>query len=201
MKGTPALVVRAVAAARRIGFPVTAADPGHGRGSASLPGTGRFLAVLAAGCQGGRIAELGTGAGIGSAWIASAMPADCTLVTAEIDPVRATAAAEVLAIDPRARVLVGDWRTLLPSLAPFDLIFADSGVRDHEEFGSLVGMLTPGGRIVMDDVTPELALPPDSPLRDHDRKRALFEAEDRLVWTEVVLPGLRDSLLVGTRTS
>jgi predicted O-methyltransferase YrrM len=32
--------------------------------------------MVAAGCHGGVIAELGTGAGIGAAWIASAMPAD-----------------------------------------------------------------------------------------------------------------------------
>ncbi len=197
---TPALVERAVAAARQIGFPVTAADPGHGRGSASLPGTGRFLAVLAAGCRGGRIAELGTGAGIGSAWITSAMPADCTLMTIEIDPGRAAAAAAVLAADPRVQVLAGDWTALLPPLAPFDVIFADAGVRDQSVFGQLVDMLTLGGRIVLDDVTPLAALPPDSPLRNRDPKRALFAGEARLAWTEVVLPDLRNSLLVGTRT-
>jgi predicted O-methyltransferase YrrM len=195
----PDIVGRAIAAARRIGFPVTAEDSGHGRGSASKPGTGRFLAMLAASCTAGRIAELGTGAGIGSAWIASAMPAGCTLVTTEIDPVRAAAAEEVLAADPRIEVLAGDWAALLPSRAPFDLIFADSGVRDQAVFGELVEMLTAGGRIVMDDVTPQRALPPDSPFRAHDPKRELFGATDRLVWTEVVLPDLRNSLLVGTR--
>jgi predicted O-methyltransferase YrrM len=200
MEGTPERVARAVAAARRIGFPVTAEDAGHGRGSASLPDTGRFLAMLAAGCHGGRVAELGTGAGIGSAWIASAMPRTCTLVTTEIDPVRAAAAAAVLAADPRVTVLTGDWARLLPPRVPFDLIFADSGVRDQTTFGALVGMLTPGGRIVMDDVTPVLALPADSPLRDRDEKRVLFGADHRLVSTEVVLPDLCHSLLVGTRT-
>ncbi|MGB6456575.1 MAG: class I SAM-dependent methyltransferase [Streptosporangiaceae bacterium] len=196
---SPELVSHAIAIARRIGFPVTAQDAGHGRGSASKPGTGRFLAVLAAGCLAGRIAELGTGVGIGSAWIASAMPADCTLVTTEIDRERAAAAAEVLAADRRIQVLPGDWAALLPPYAPFDLIFADSGVRDQATFGDLVGMLTAGGRIVMDDVTPTLALPPGSPFRDHDPKRDLFAAEHRLVWTEVVLPDLQNSLLVGTR--
>jgi predicted O-methyltransferase YrrM len=200
MEGTPNLVAAAVAAARRIGFPLTAEDSGHGRGSASLPGTGRFLAVLAAGCTAGQIAELGTGAGIGSAWIASAMPADCTLVTIEIDPVRAAAAAEVLQADRRVQVLAGNWAVLLPAHAPFDLIFADSGVRDQPTFSRLVDMLRPGGRILMDDVTPTLALPPDSPFRDHDPKRQLFGSEDRLVSTEVVLPDLQHSLLVGTRT-
>ena len=195
----PALVQHAWAAARRIGFPLTRDDPGHGRGSASLPGTGRFLAMLAAGCTRGSIAELGTGAGIGSAWIAGAMPSDCTLVTAEIDPVRAAAAATVLERDSRVRVLTGDWTELLPPLGPYDLMFCDSGVRDAATFSGLVGLLKPGGRIVMDDTTPVLALPPDSPFRQADPKREFFARESRLVWTEVVLPDLANSLLVGTR--
>lgn len=155
--------------------------------------------MLAASCHGGRIAELGTGTGVGSAWIATAMPSGCTLVTTEIDPARAAAAAGVLAADDRVHVLAGDWATLLPPQAPFDLIFADSGVRDQPTFAGLVDMLTPGGRIVMDDVTPVAALPPDSPLRAFDPKRELFAAEARLVWTEVVLPDLANSLLVGTK--
>jgi predicted O-methyltransferase YrrM len=197
---TPPLVRRACAAARQIGFPVTRDDPGHGRGSACLPDVGRFLAMLAAGCHGGRVAELGTGAGIGAAWMSGAMPSDCTLVTAEIDPARAAAAAELLAADARVRVLTGEAVQLLRSHGPFDLIFADCGVRDAGEFGALVSLLEPGGRIVMDDVTPVLALPPDSQLRHSDGKRELFAAEDRLAWTEVVLPDLANSLLVGTRT-
>jgi predicted O-methyltransferase YrrM len=196
---TPALVERAYAAARQIGFPVTRDDPGHGRGSACLPGVGRFLAVLAAGCGGGRIAEMGAGAGIGAAWMSGAMPADCTLLTAEIDPVRAAAAAEVLADDARVRVLTGDAVTELGPYAPFDLIFADCGVRDRTTFGTLVSWLKPGGRIVGDDLTPVRAMPEDSPFRDHDPKREMFAGDARLVWTEVVLPDLANSLLVGTR--
>jgi hypothetical protein len=42
-------------------------------------------------------------------------------------------------------------------------------------------------------------LPMDSPLRQHDFKRDVFGADDRLVWAEVVLPDLENSLLVGTR--
>ena len=195
----PDLVRRAVAAARAIGFPVTRDDPGHGRGSASLPGTGRFLAMLAAGCAGGRIAELGTGAGIGAAWMAAAMPADCTLVTAELDPDRAAAAARVLAGDPRVTVLTGDATSLIAARGPYDLIFADSGVRDADAFGALAGLLKPGGRIVMDDVTPVAALPAGSPLRERDLKRELFAGQPGLTWTEVVLPDLANSLLAGTR--
>jgi len=200
MAGVPGLVGSAIEAARADGFALTRAEAGPDHPSASLPDVGRFLAVLAAGCPGGRIAECGTGTGIGAAWIASAMPPGCSLITAEIDPDRAAAAADVLRPDQRVQVRTGDWRVVLPELAPYDLIFADAGVRDQQDFRDLVSMLTPGGSIVMDDVTPVAALAPDSPLRDHDPKRALFAAEPRLRWTEVVLPDLRDSLLVGART-
>ena len=90
---TPTLVEQAYTVARQEGFPLSRAEAGPSRPSACLPGVGRFLAVLAAGCHGGTIGELGTGIGIGAAWIASAMPADCSLVTAELDPGRAAAAA------------------------------------------------------------------------------------------------------------
>jgi len=196
---TPLLVQRAYAVARRAGFPLTRQEAGPSRPSACLPGVGRFLAMLAAGCHGGVIAELGTGAGIGAAWTSGAMPADCTLLTAELDAGLAATAARLLAGDSRVRVLAGDASALLPPYAPFDLIFADSGVRDAAAFGAVTGMLRPGGRIVMDDLTPGLALPGDSPLRQSDVKRDLFAGDDGLTWTEVVLPDLANSLLVGTR--
>jgi predicted O-methyltransferase YrrM len=152
----PPLVARARAIAVQHGFPLTRAEAGNRGPSASLPGVGRFLAMLASGCVGGRIAELGTGVGIGTAWMASAMPADCTLVTAEIDNSRASAARDLMADDPRVQVITGDALDVLAGRAPFDLIFADAGGRDNAE---LVSWLRIGGRIVNDDVTPERARP------------------------------------------
>jgi predicted O-methyltransferase YrrM len=196
----PPLVVRAQALARQVGFALTREEAGPGRPSACLPGVGRFLAVLAAGCAGGKIGELGTGAGIGAGWIASAMPAGCSFVTAEIDEQLARSARELLAADPRIEVITGDARGVIPGLGPFDLLFADSGVRDGNDFAALVSSLRVGGRIVMDDLTPQRALRPGSPLLASDVKRELFAGEPRLAWTEVVLPDLENSLLAGTRT-
>jgi predicted O-methyltransferase YrrM len=196
MEEFPPLVTRARALARQACFPLTREEAGHAGPSASLPGVGRFLAMLAAGCTGGRIGELGTGAGIGAAWITSAMPDDCTLITAEIDPQRAAAARELLAGDPRVEVLTGDAVTTMSSRGPFDLLFSDGGGGDG---AYLVSLLRIGGRIVMDDVTPQKALPPDSPFRASDPKRRFFFSDPRLISTEVVLPDLQNSLLVGTR--
>ena len=156
--------------------------------------------MLAAGCTGGRIGELGTGAGIGAAWMASAMPADCVLITAEIDERLASLARELLAADPRVEVITGDAASVMSSRGPFDLLFADSGVRDETGFATLVSWLRIGGRIVMDDLTPQRALAPDSPLLANDLKRQFF-SDSRLVSAEVVLPDLENSLLAGTRTN
>ena len=98
-------------------------------------------------------------------------------------------------------MITGDAFHAMSSRGPFDLLFADSGVRDEATFAALVSLLRIGGRIVMDDVTPERALVSGSPLRAHDVKRQFFGCETRLLSTEVVLPDLQNSLLVGTRTT
>lgn len=207
----PPLVMRAQAAARELGFPLTREEAGPGRASACLPGVGRFLAMLAAGCTGGRIGELGTGAGIGTAWMAGAMPGDCTLITVERDERLAAATRALMTGDPGGpaqaggplgpgvHVITGDALSILSGEGPFDLLFADCGVRDQAGFAALVSLLRIGGRIVMDDLTPEQDLPPDSPWRSSDLKRQFFREEPRLISAEVVLPDLHNSLLAGTR--
>lgn len=196
MDDFPPLVARALSLARHVGFPLTREEAAGAGPSASLPGAGRFLAMLAAGCAGGLIGEMGTGVGIGAAWMASAMPADCALVTAEIDPERAGAARALLAADPRVEVITGDSGAVLAGRGPFDLLFCDGGGGDY---AGLVDLVRVGGRIVMDDVTPELALPADSAFRGNDAKRRFFFGDPRLISVEVVLPDLRNSLLAGTR--
>jgi predicted O-methyltransferase YrrM len=126
--------------------------------------------------------------------MASAMPADCQLVTVELDPVRVAAAQRVLADHPQVEVVRGDAFDELARRAPFDLIFADGGQSDRA-----VELLRIGGRLVVDDVTPVAALPADSPYRTNDPKREFFFGDSRLVAAEVVLADLRSSLLVGTR--
>jgi predicted O-methyltransferase YrrM len=197
MDDIPALVQRAHAVARRIGFPLSA-EESVGTGSACLPGTGRFLAMLAAGCA--RIGELGTGVGVGTAWMASAMPPNCTLVTAEIDERRAAAARELFADDPRVTVITGDAFPAISQRGPYDLLFSDGGGKGGSR-AALVDLLTIGGRLVNDDVTPWQLLPDDSPFRADDPKREFFLANPRLASAEVVLCDLRNALLVGTRTS
>ena len=141
----PPLVSRALEIERRLGFT-----------HSSIPEVGRLRHVLAA--QRGRagVGELGTGCGVGAAWIVSALPPEVPFVTVELDERLAAAAAELFAEDESVRVLQGDWHELMPPEAPFDLLFYDGGGKQHLELDGdqVVGLLTPGATIVMDDLTP-----------------------------------------------
>jgi predicted O-methyltransferase YrrM len=121
------------------------------------------------------------------------------LVTVEIDEDKAARATSLLADDGRVMVLAGDARELMPTCAPYDLLIANGRRHDRDDYAALIDLLRIGGQIVMDDMTPPAALRPDSPLQTNDTKREFFFGDPRLVSTEIILPDLRNSLLIGTR--
>jgi predicted O-methyltransferase YrrM len=112
-----------------------------------------MLQMLASQVRGGTIGEIGTGAGIGTAWLAGAMGADARLVTIEADAARATAVAELFSEDQRVSVLHGD-ALELAAHGLFDLVYCDAGPGkiDHQDI--TVAMTRPGGMILLDDLTP-----------------------------------------------
>ena len=117
---------------------------------------GLLLRVLAAQRGRSRVGELGTGCGVGAAWIVSALPPTVPFVTVELEEMRARGVAELFADDENVTVLHGDWHELMPPEAPFDLLFLDSGKQHPEVDGEdVVGLLAPGATIVMDDLTPQ----------------------------------------------
>jgi predicted O-methyltransferase YrrM len=129
----------------------------------SIPEVGRLLAVLVAARPGGRFAEIGTGCGVGSAWIADGLGPDASLVTVELDGDRAAAASRLFADYPNVQVLHGNWHELLPPEGPFDLLFFDGG---HWKRGDVpaeseqaLSLVAPGGVVVIDDLTPESLWP------------------------------------------
>jgi len=148
----------------------------HGFTRSCEPAAGRLLHVLAAQRGRLRVGELGTGLGVGAAWIVSALPPDVPFVTVELDDARAAAAAELFAEDEHVRVLHGDWQELLPPEAPFDLLFVDSGPWKADP--SLPGLLAPGGTVVLDDLTPGRT---DDQVRDLWLGHADFAATELLV--------------------
>jgi predicted O-methyltransferase YrrM len=166
----PPLVQRAVALAERLGFE-----------RSCLPEVGRLLHVLAAARGRTRVAEIGTGTGVGAAWIVSALPPEVPFFTTELDAERGAAAAELFRDDPHVRVLAGDWRETLPPEAPFDLVFFDAAkqLRPHEDGELVKGLLAPGGLAVLDDLTPGRAGP--------DPVREAWLADERLAATELLV--------------
>ncbi len=90
-----------------------------------LPEVGRLLALAVAAKPGGVVAESGTGAGVGTAWLHSGLGPGARLFTVERDEELARRVAGDYADDERVSVLTGDWR-LLERHAPFD-VFVCSG--------------------------------------------------------------------------
>lgn len=113
--------------------------------------TGRFLATLAA-SRVGTIADLGTGCGVGAAWLRTGAPAATRVVTVERDPGLARTATRLFD-GTGVEVLAGDWSVLdwaahaidCLSMVTIDAATAD-GARDR-----LVDLLCPGGLLVLDD--------------------------------------------------
>lgn len=160
----PPLVQRALDLAERLGF----------ERSCSIE-AGKLLRVLAGQRGRTRVGEIGTGCGVGTAWILSALAPETPLVTVELDSERARAVAELLADDDHARVLHGDWADVLPAEAPFDFLFADGGGQATKTNPALLDLLAPGGTLVLDNLTPDR--PGPDPVRelwlDHPRLAAI----------------------------
>lgn len=144
--------------------------------------TGHFLRFLAATKPGCRALEIGTGAGVGTAWLLDGMDATSTLLTIDPDEAVSGLARKHLAGDPRVTFLNDDAGRVLRGsrLGPFDLIFADAGPGKYELVSETIALLAPGGIYVVDDMLPQ----PDWPSEHYllasamvDRMAALCAAE------------------------
>ncbi|HEY6963281.1 MAG TPA: class I SAM-dependent methyltransferase [Gaiellaceae bacterium] len=137
-----------------------------------------LLATLVAAKPGGRFAETGTAYGEGARAIAAAMDEDSTFVTVEVDSSRHRQAVEHLA-GTRAEVVLGRWEDVLPARAPFDLVFADGGVREAGGIGVVIPLVAPGGFLVKDDMSPGRPI-------EGDEIREVMLRDERLIAVEVM---------------
>ncbi|HET6698460.1 MAG TPA: class I SAM-dependent methyltransferase [Nocardioidaceae bacterium] len=135
-------------------------DVSRARGYASFcrNETGRLLATLAATRQ-GTLAELGTGCGVGTAWLRSGVREGTRIVSAELDEKLAEAASEIFAGDEQVEVLAADWSTLRDR-GPFSLLFLDAREPKDSGADAVVDLVEPGGVVVLDDFTPCASWPP-----------------------------------------
>jgi predicted O-methyltransferase YrrM len=142
----PPLVAAATARARQAGFPMS-----------SDPTVGQLLAVLAAHLpEDAQVLELGTGTGVGTAWMVSGLlpRTDVTVTSVEKDPGNAALAA---AGDwpSFVRLRCGDALEVLAEGGAFDLIFADAPGGKWDGLDRTIAALRPHGLLIVDDMTPE----------------------------------------------
>jgi predicted O-methyltransferase YrrM len=118
--------------------------------------TGALLRTLAATKPHGRLLELGTGTGVGTAWILDGMTPDARLITVDRDPDVVAVATGLLGSDPRVEYVVVDVEEWLARYEGprFDFVFVDcrtAKVRQHE---AVMSLLQPGAVYVADDLHP-----------------------------------------------
>lgn len=161
------------------------------------PDTGRFLATLAATVPiNGRVLEICTGTGVGTAWIVHGLHNrnDVEVLTIEIDPVTAERAAAI-PWPTWVEILVGDAVEVTPQSGSFDLIFADAEGGKWEGLDSTLKAIRPGGLLLVDDMTPDT-------FANERHKHKTHEVRDRLLNEPQLLSveiGWSTGLILSTR--
>ena len=146
--------------------------------------TGRLLATLAA-TRSGTLAEFGTGCGVGTAWLRSGVRNDARILTAELDPKLAEAAAEIFEPDDQVEVLAADWSTMRDK-GPFSLLFLDAREPKDSGADTIIDLVEPGGVVVLDDFTPCSSWPPVYEGRV-DTLREQWLTDERFTTVEVMV--------------
>ena len=123
----------------------------------SDPKVGALLAALAASKPGGRILELGTGTGHGTAWLLSGMGPMSTLDSVDTDPTVVAVARRHLGSDSRVTFHVMDGAEFI-ARAPrrqFDVIYADAWPGKFSHLDEALALLRLGGIYLIDDLLPQ----------------------------------------------
>ena len=117
-----------------------------------LDEVGQLLAVLTSSIKEGTIAEIGTGYGVGTAWMASNLADEVSLISIDND-INKINSVRALFNHTNVTFIHSDWKGILVH-APFQFIFADGGKAKDQHPDLLVKALAVGGMIVIDDLTP-----------------------------------------------
>jgi predicted O-methyltransferase YrrM len=166
---------------------------------ASEPKTGAFLAALAAAKPGGRLLELGTGTGIGTAWLLSGMDASARLDTVDTDPAVVDVARRHLGGDARVAFRVEDGGAFLARADPdtYDLIYADAWPGKFTHLDQALACIRQGGFYVIDDLLPQENWPDghgakvDALIADLERRPGF--AVVRLAWASGLMLVVRQA--------
>lgn len=128
---------------------------------ASEPKTGSLLRTLAASKPGGQFLELGTGTGVGTAWLLAGMDANARITSVDSDAKVLEVARRYLGHDPRVTFHLADGATFLAQLAQqqFDFIYADAWPGKFTHLDLALSLLRVGGIYFIDDLLPQPSWP------------------------------------------
>lgn len=150
----------------------------HGFDYSCQRGVGELLSFLATTTPpGGRILELGTGFGVGLAWILTGLGSrtDVKVATIERDAERVASLTEA-DLPAHASIVEGDIEALLPSLGQFDLIFADAEAGKWTGLELTIAALAPRALLLVDDM--------DISHYDSSRDRSTVEVVRKALMTD-----------------
>jgi predicted O-methyltransferase YrrM len=126
----------------------------------SDPSTGALLRVLAATHPRGRILELGTGTGIGTAWLLDGMDSEARLISVDTDPAAQEVARRHLGGDARVIFELDDGGSFLAASTDiFDLVYADAWPGKFTHLDLALSRLRVGGTYFIDDLLPQATWP------------------------------------------
>lgn len=146
----PAVLSAIYADTERIGFTL-----------ASEPKTGALLQALAASKPSGEFLELGTGTGVGTAWLLGGMDARSRLTSVDSDSKVQDVARRHLGDDVRVTFHLGDGGAFLDRSTgrQFDLIYADAWPGKFTHLEQTLALLKRGGIYFVDDLLPQPSWP------------------------------------------
>jgi len=164
---------------------------------ASESKTGALLATLAAAKPGGRLLEIGTGTGLGTAWLLSGMDASARLDTVDTDLAVVEVARRHLGGDARVAFRLEDGAEFLARADPdtYDLVYADAWPGKFTDLDAALACIRQGGFYVIDDLLPQANWPEghaakvDALIADLETRRGF--ATVRLAWASGLMVVVR----------
>jgi len=172
-----------------------------------LPGAGALLTVFARAVDARTIAEIGTGTGVSTVYLARGMNDAGVITTIDIEAEHHRVARETLkaaGVPPeRVRMITGNALTVLPRLTDggYDLVLVDAVKSEYPAYvDHALRMLRPGGLLVLDNALWHSRVP-DPAQRDHNTT-AIRETLKRVRGADELLSALvpsGDGLLVAVR--
>jgi predicted O-methyltransferase YrrM len=157
---------------------------------------GRLLYTLVGQVK-GSILEIGTGYGVSTAWIISAMTNKTKLISIDINQEQVSNSRKLL-LQEDVEFVCGDWKELLGS-GPFDFIFADVTDAKKENPEKLFDVMAVGGILIMDDFTPEEYWPEDWKGKP-DVVRDFWLNHPKLAATEILVTP-REAVIIASKLS